>query len=234
MQAVTAEELKRRAAEHAMSYLESGMVLGLGTGSTVSHFIELLGKAVRSGSLIDLVCVPTSERTAEAARAAGIELVGLGERPGIDLALDGADEVSPNVDLVKGMGGALLREKMVAQASGRFVVIADAGKLVERLGTRSPLPLEVVEWGLAAHVRFLESLGAEVELRAARAGRPARSDNGNLFLDCRFRGGIDDPLGLERTLASRAGVIETGLFLGLADEAVLAGEDGVRVLRRAP
>jgi ribose 5-phosphate isomerase A len=234
MPATTTEGLKRRAAEHALAYVEPGMVLGLGTGSTVAHFTELLGDALRSGELSDIVCVPTSERTERAARAAGIELVGLGDRPSLDLAIDGADEVSPDVDLIKGMGGALLREKMVAQASQRFVVIADAGKRVERLGTRSPLPLEVVEWGIQAHVRFLRALGADVEVRSGRGGKPVRSDNGNLFLECRFPGGIEDPLGLERMLAGRAGVVETGLFLGLASEAVIAGEDGVRVLRREP
>lgn len=232
MQATTTEELKRRAAEHALTYVESGMALGLGTGSTVAHFVEMLGEAVRTGALRDIVGVPTSERTERAARTAGIELMRLGQRrPALDLAVDGADEVAPSLDLIKGMGGALLREKMVVQASERFVVIADAGKRVERLGTLSPLPVEVVEWGVDAQLRFLRSLGAEAFVRSRSGGEPARSDNGNVFLDCRFAGGIEDPAGLEDALGRRAGIVETGLFLGLASEAVIAGEDGVQILR---
>ena len=234
MQATTTEELKRRAAEHALTYVESGMALGLGTGSTVAHFVELLGEALRTGALRDIVGVPTSARTELAARAAGIELIRLGQRAALDLAVDGADEVSPSLDLIKGMGGALLREKMVVQASERFVVIADAGKRVERLGTLSPLPVEVVEWGMDAQLRFLRSLGAEAFVRSGSGGEPARSDNGNVFLDCRFAGGIEDPAGLERALGQRAGIVETGLFLGLASEAVIAGEDGVEILRASP
>lgn len=227
------EALKRAAAEAALAHVRSGMVLGLGTGTTVRHLVELLGEALRTGKLQDLVAVPTSVRTETQARTAGIELVGLADRPRIDLTIDGADEVAPGLDLIKGMGGALLREKMVAQASDRFLIIADGGKLVERLGTLSPLPVEVVEWAWAAHVPFLESKGAVVTLRTEADGRPVRSDNGNLFLDCRFADGIADPIGLERALADRAGVVDSGLFLGLADTALIASDDGVKTLERA-
>jgi ribose 5-phosphate isomerase A len=146
--------------------------------------------------------------------------------------VDGADEVTPSLDLIKGMGGALLREKIVAQASERFVIIADEGKAVQRLGTRSPLPVEVVDWGWAGHVAELEARGADVTLRTLEDGRPFVSDNGNLILHCRFPDGIADAPALDAALHARAGVVETGLFLGLATEAILAGPEGVRRLGR--
>ena len=224
--------LKRAAAEAALSYVRSGMALGLGTGSTVRHLLDLLGEAVRSGRLSDIVAVPTSVQTEVQAEEVGIALVQLGRHATLDLTIDGADEVSPELDLIKGMGGALLREKMVAQASERVVIIADESKVVERLGTVSPLPVEVVEWGMDAHVHFLEQLGATVSLRTSGEGSPVRSDNGNFFLDCRFPDGIADPSGVEAGLAARSGIVESGLFLGLAHEALIATREGVRALRR--
>ncbi len=225
-----ADALKHEAARKALEYVHDGMVLGLGTGSTAAHFVRLLGEAVAGG--LDVVCVATSIRTDAAARELGIPVSTLAEHTRLDLTVDGADEVTPDLDLIKGMGGALLREKMVAQASDRFVIIADESKAVTRLGTRSPLPLEVVDWNWTAHVPFLESLGARASLRRSEDGPPVESDNGNLILDCRFPEGIDEPHGLERTLGARAGIIESGLFLGMADVALLAGPGGVRVLER--
>jgi ribose 5-phosphate isomerase A len=166
-------------------------------------------------------------RTETRARELGIDLIGLGERARLDLTIDGADEVSPELALIKGGGGALLREKMVAQASERLVIIADAAKVVDRLGTTFPLPVEVVRWGWQAHVRFLEEWGAKVTPRTDADGNFVESDNGQLLLDCSFADGILDPGALETALASRAGIVETGLFLGLADEALVASEDGV-------
>jgi len=227
-----AEALKRAAAEAAIVRVESGMVLGLGTGSTVRHLLDLLADALREGRLTDIVGVPTSRQTEKRALALGIPLLELGEGPVPDLTIDGADEVAPGLDLVKGMGGALLREKMVAQASKRVVIIADEGKAVTRLGTLSPLPVEVVPWGLRSHIAYLEAEGASVELRSTATGQRIASDNGNLFLDCRFADGITDPDGLEERLARRAGIVETGLFLGIANVAILAGPDGVRTLER--
>lgn len=226
------ESLKRLAAEQALALVQSGMVLGLGTGSTVAHFLELLGGRIREGALEGIVGVPTSVRTGREARQAGIPLASLAEHPRLDLTVDGADEVSPSLDLVKGMGGALLREKMVAQASDRLVIIADDGKAVDRLGTLSPLPVEVVDWGWAVHVHFLQEAGATVHVRSLPDGPPYKSDNGNLILDCRFPEGIPDPVGLEEGLRARAGVVESGLFLGMAHEAFLAGTDGIRRLVR--
>lgn len=222
------DELKRRAATSAFEHVRSGMVLGLGTGSTVAHLLDLLGDALSEGELTDIVAVPTSVRTETRARELGIELVDLAARPALDLTIDGADEISPGLDLVKGGGGALLREKMVAQASRRLVIIADAAKAVERLGATFPLPVEVVRWGWESHVRFLEGFGAEVVPRRGADGRLVESDNGQLLLDCHFEGGIPEPATLEDALSRRAGIVESGLFLGLADEAFIAGEDGVR------
>ena len=224
------EALKRDAARAALEQVRSGMVLGLGTGSTVAPLLDLLGQALAEGRLTDIVGIPTSIRTGREARQAKIELIGLAEVDRIDLTIDGADEVSPELDLVKGMGGALLREKMVAQASERLVIIADEGKAVERLGTLSPLPVEVVDWGHGAHVKFMEAAGAEVSIRSMDDGIPLRTDNGNLVLDCRFPDGIEDPAGLEEALRRRAGVVESGLFLGLADQAILAAPSGVRTM----
>jgi ribose 5-phosphate isomerase A len=228
-----AETLKRRAAERALKYVESGMVLGLGTGSTVAHFLDLLGTKLSRGELSDIVGVPTSVWTTREAGKAGIDLIGLADRDKIDLTVDGADEVSPDLDLIKGMGGALLREKMVAQASSLVVIIADESKAVDRLGTVSPLPVEVVDWAPGTHAKFLERLGAEVRIRNTKDGQPLRSDNGNLVLDCSFAGGIDHPAELNAALKSRAGVVETGFFLGLADVAILASADDIDVRERS-
>ena len=227
-----AEELKRDAAERALTYVRSGMVLGLGTGSTVAHFIEALGEALASGALRGIQAVPSSERTTREAEAVGVPLVDLADHPVLALTVDGTDEVTEDLDLVKGMGGALLREKMIAQASQRFVVIADERKVVPRLGTVSPLPVEVVPWGVGAQLRLLESEGAEVAVRSGPRGAPYVSDNGNLILDCRFPEGIADPYGLDDRLRRRAGVVETGLFLGMADEAIIASSEGVQVMWR--
>lgn len=208
------------------------MLLGLGTGSTVRHLVDLLGEALAAGDLTDIVGVPTSVRTASQARSLGIPLIELGERGTLDLTIDGADEIDPELDLIKGLGAALLREKMVAQASRRLIIISDDSKLVSRLGEKAPLPVEVVEWALDAQVAFLESTGASVTLRLGPDEEPVRSDNGNVFLDCRYEGGLPDPPALERTLLYRAGIVDTGLFLGMADEAVIASAEGVRKLER--
>ena len=228
------EDLKRRAAVRALEEVRSGMVLGLGSGSTMAHFLDVLGVALAEGALTDLMGVPSSIHTAREAGRLGIPLTSLAEHPSLDLTVDGADEVTPDLDLIKGMGGALLREKIVAQASRRLVIIGDERKAVTRLGTASPLPVEVVDWEWHGHVDYLEERGADVTVRASDGGVPFKSDNGNLILDCRFDGGIDDPRTLDDELHHRAGVVETGLFLGLAAQAILAGSDGLRVIRRNP
>jgi ribose 5-phosphate isomerase A len=162
----------------------------------------------------------------------GIPLTTLEKANPIDLTVDGADEVAPNLDLIKGLGGALLREKMVAQASLQFLIVVDEGKLVQRLGTRSPLPVEVLPFGWRSHVPFLQEFGAQAKLRADSSGRPFETDNGNFVLDCRFQGGIADPAALDTALCERAGILESGLFLGMTTKVLVGGEGGVRPLAR--
>ena len=224
--------MKSLAGLDAARSVRSGMRLGLGTGSTVAQFLRHLGTRIERGEISGVVGVPTSVRTEKAARELGIPLVALEDARTLDLTVDGADEVDPRLDLVKGLGGALLREKMVAQASDRMLVIADDSKLVGRLGTVAPVPVEVVPFGHVSHVAWLRDLGGEPGVRSGGNGHPYRTDNGNLIVDCRFPGGIEDPAGLERRLARRAGVVESGLFLDMATEAVVAGEEGVRRMKR--
>jgi len=222
------EDAKRTAAAEALSRVRSGMTLGLGTGSTVGHFLELLGDRIAGGELEGVRGVPTSVQTAARARSLGIALTNLEETPAPDLAVDGADEVDPKFDLIKGMGGALLREKIVAQAARRFLVIVDEGKLVARLGERSPLPVEVVPFGWVLHREHLAQRGADATLRRGPEGSPYVTDNGNYVLDCRFPGPLDDPEALDRELRKRAGVVATGLFLDLADEVLVGSDEGAR------
>lgn len=218
---------KEAAGEAALSYLKSGMAVGLGTGSTTDYFLIALGREVTAGRLKDIVGVPTSERSAKRARELGIPLTTLTKNPVLDVAVDGADEVAQGLKLVKGLGGALLREKIVAQAAKLFVVIADSGKEVDRLGTHSPLPVEVTPFEHEALIPFFRSLSAEPVLRL-KDGQPYITDNQNLIYDLKFPNGIADPDKLEWQLLKRAGVVETGLFLGLAKVALIASETGVK------
>jgi ribose 5-phosphate isomerase A len=223
---------KEAAGRAAVREVRSGMVLGLGTGSTVAHFLMGLGEALRSGELRDLRGVPTSEDTRRRAGELGIPLVDLAEAGTLHLAVDGADEVSSRLDLIKGLGGALLREKMVVQASRRFVVVVDEPKRVERLGTRAPLPVEVVPFGWKAHLPFFRDLGADPVPRITDAGELYLTDNGNPIVDLHFGGGIPDPAALDRELGRRAGIVETGLFLDVADRVLIGGARGVETLTR--
>lgn len=207
------------------------MRLGLGTGSTVAWFLEHLGARLASGELTGVAGVPTSIRTEKAARRLGIPVGTLSELAPLDLTVDGADEVDPRLNLIKGLGGALLREKMVAQASARFVAIVDEGKLVDRLGERTHLPVEVVPFECDSHCKWLEALGADPEVRRNADGEVYLTDNKLVIIDCVFVNGIDDPQALDRQLSNRAGIVESGLFLAMADEAVVAGSGGVRRLR---
>lgn len=224
------ERLKRLAAERAVEYVEDGMVVGLGTGSTARHMLEVLAERLRAGTLEGIVGVPTSRETSRLARELGIPLTSLEDEPRIDLTIDGADEVAPDLSLIKGLGGALLWEKIVATASDRLIIVVDEGKLVERLGERAPLPVEVVPFGWTTHLAYLDLLGAQPTLRRSADGTPFTTDGGHYLLDCRFGDGILEPERIEREIRQRVGVVETGLFLGLADVVVVGGEDGVRVL----
>lgn len=232
MPAPTPDDLKRAAAARAVLTIASGTAIGLGTGSTVRPLLELLGARLASGALRDVIAVPTSEDTATRCRALGIPLTTLDDQPKLALAIDGADEVGPRLDLIKGLGGALLREKLVALAARRFVIIADASKRVRRLGTRAPVPVEVVPFGWTTHLEFLRKLGSDPVLRRGVDGEPYRTDGGNYIVDCRFPRGIADPAAIARALARRPGIVEDGLFLRMAHLAFIAGARGVRQITR--
>ena len=223
---------KRLAGERAVEFVEDGMALGLGTGSTVYWTIERLGALVRKG--LRVRCVPTSRRTQEQASGLGIPLVTFAEVQRLDLMIDGADEIGPDLALIKGGGGALLREKLVAAASRRLVIVADASKRVPHLG-KFPLPVEVVPfaWEVTAG-RIASLVGCAPRLRRDGRGEAYLTDNGNYILDCDC-GEIEEPARLERELKLLTGVVECGLFVGLADLAVIATEDSVEIIeRRAP
>ena len=232
--APSAEDLKRAAAARALDYVEPGQRLGLGTGSTAACFVELLGERVRGG--LEVLCVPTSEATRAQAEALGIPLATLEETPRLDLTVDGADEIAPGLAMNKGGGGALLREKIVAAASARLVIIADASKKVDVLGA-FPLPVEVAPFGTRATILSIEEragalgLSGRVVQRMTKDEQPFPTDNGNLIFDCQF-GHIEDPARLAAALAGIPGVVEHGLFLDLADTAIIAGPDGVEVIGR--
>lgn len=223
---------KRAAAREAVALVRNGMRVGLGTGSTMSHFLDLLAERIGAEEIAGVVGVPTSVRTRDRARELGIPLGELHELAPLDLAVDGADEVDPSVELIKGLGGAMLREKIVASQARRFVIIADERKAVRRLGERCPVPVEVVPFAWKVHLPDLRELGAEPVLRVDESGEPVRTDNGNLIIDCGFPGGMDDPRATDAHLLARPGVVGTGLFLGMASEAFLAGAGGVRVVSR--
>jgi ribose 5-phosphate isomerase A len=217
---------KQEAGERAVDWIESGMTVGLGTGSTAIWAIRKLGALVASGELRDIVGVPTSSASAAAATDLGIPLATLATVTAIDVTIDGADEVDPALNLVKGGGGALLHEKIVAQASGRNVIVVDAAKPSPRLGTLHVLPVEVVSFSEAAERAYLESIGATVVTRTQPDGATFVTDEGNVILDCDL-GPIDDLERLDARLHARAGIVEHGLFLGLTTDLLIAGPDGV-------
>ena len=197
------------------------MVVGLGTGSTAALAVEELAHRLFQGELRDIVGIPTSNATHQQAVLLGIPLTTLEEHPTVDLTIDGADEVDPDGNLIKGLGGALLREKIVATVSSRLVIVVDQSKLVERLGSKAPLPVEVVRFAAGAHAPAIRALGGEPELRRGPDGEPFKSDEGHCILDCRFAAGIPDPRLVQETLRARPGIVETGLFLGMAPEVIV-------------
>ena len=223
--------LKKEAAEYAVRYIKSGMTVGLGTGSTAIFSIRRIGEMLKSGELKDIICFATSKGSWDAAVALNIPMLTEDLPKNIDVTIDGADEVDPQLNLIKGGGGALLREKLVAQASKCEIIVVDESKLSPRLGTLHVLPIEVLPFGWRSQARFLESLGAKYTVRQAADGREYYTDQGNLILDCNF-GPIMDPARLAVELEARAGIVEHGLFLGLAHSVVVAGASGVRELAR--
>ena len=229
------EAQKRAAAARALEFVKPGMRLGLGSGSTARHFVELLAERIRGG--LDVIAVATSEATRSDAERLGVPLTTLDQTPELDLAVDGADEIAPDLSLIKGGGGALLREKIVASASARLVVIADESKWVSVLG-RFALPVEVVPFGLAATRRAVEAAAAAAGctgpalLRRARDGHAFVTDGGHVILDAALAR-ISDPRSLADRLDRIVGVVEHGLFIGLAHTAIVAGAQGVRVVERS-
>lgn len=233
---MSTDDKKKRAGLRAVDFIEDGMIVGLGTGSTAAHFIAALGDGIRDG--LKIRGVPTSEQTAELARQAGVPLIDPNDVDGVDVTVDGADEIDRGLRLIKGGGGALLREKIVASASARMIVIADEAKLVAELGA-FPLPIEVVPFAWRqTQGRIADVLGAagvddaEITLRGALSGAPFVSDGGSYILDCRC-GRIPDPDALEIELNRQPGVVENGLFIGLASMAILGEDGGVDVIARS-
>ena len=224
-------QLKQKAAEHAVEFVESGMIVGLGHGSTAIFAVRRIAQLVRESQLQDILGVPCSRQVEEEARRLGIPLTTLDEHPIVDLTIDGADEVDPHLNVIKGGGGALLREKIVAQASRREIIVVDESKLSPALGTRWPVPVEVAPFGWRSQVAYLESLGAQPVLRRDSDGTPFKTDQGNLILDCHF-GPIQDPVQLAARMSERAGIVEHGLFLGLATDVIAASSQGIRHLKR--
>jgi ribose 5-phosphate isomerase A len=223
---------KHAAAARAVEFVRPGMRLGLGTGSTAKHLVDLLGERVRGG--LDIVAVPTSEATHRQAVSCGIPLTTLDETPALDLTIDGADEISPDLTLIKGGGGALLREKIVASASARMIVIADESKCVDVLG-RFPLPVEIAPFGAGATrlavQAVLRALPGTLTLRKSEDGHAFVTDGGHFIVDAAL-GRIEDPREVARALIAVPGVMEHGLFVGLASTAVIGGSDGVRIVER--
>jgi ribose 5-phosphate isomerase A len=228
---MTEDTLKRQAAEAAVALVESGMVVGIGTGSTAAYAIEGLSRRVREERL-DIIAIPTSDRSEVLARQGGIRMTDFATHRRIDLTIDGADEIAQgSLDLIKGLGGALLREKIVAAASARLVIIADERKLVPQLGGTSPVPVEVVSFGWQTTSDRIAALGGNPALRRDRSGEPFRTDGGNLILDCSF-GIMADAAAIERALSATIGVIEAGLFIAMARTALVATDAGVQRLDR--
>jgi len=225
------EQLKQKAAHYAVGFIKSGMVVGLGTGSTAAYAVQQIAKRLRTGDLKNIVGIPTSIRTEQLARELNIPLCGFDAQPEIDLTIDGADEVDADLNLIKGGGGALLREKVVAQASRRNIIVVDESKLSPRLGTRWALPVEIIPFAANPEENFLRSLGASVVLRLDGQGQPYKTDQHNYILDANF-GEMADPDRLAAKLNERAGIVEHGLFLGLAGDVIVAAQDEIRHLKR--
>lgn len=217
---------KRLAGEAAVELVESGMVVGIGTGSTAAYMIQALARRIQAGLHI-IGAVPTSEATEQLARSLGIPLTDLNAHPELDLAIDGTDEIDGHLNLIKGGGGALLREKIVASASHRFIVIADVTKQVMQLGLRAVLPVETIPFAVTPVSRRLQALGASVQIRQ-RSNQVFITDNGNMILDCSFPNGIAEPADLQARIRRIVGVVETGLFLNMTERAIIGGPEGIK------
>lgn len=222
---------KQRAAAEALKYVRSDMVLGLGSGSTSECFIAALGEAWQAKQFSNLRCVPTSVQVEELARRYELPIIRLEDCGVVDLTIDGADEIDPKLNLIKGLGAALVREKVIEQNSRRFICIADTSKLVPKLGAKGPLPVEVITFAHQVHEPFFHSLGGTPRLRTKEDGTPFVSDNGNYIYHLTFSEGIASPLDLDRKLRNRAGIVGTGLFIAMAEMAIVASDSEVRIIR---
>ncbi len=225
------QNIKEQAAVRAVEFVKPGMVVGLGHGTTTIFAVRRIAELLQAGALKNILGVPCSIQVEKEAQHVGIPLTTLEEHPVIDLTIDGADEVDPNLDLIKGGGGALLREKIVAQASRREIIVVDESKLSPALGTRWAVPVEVVPFGWRTQALYLESLGADVNLRQDENKKTFTTDQGNLILDCQF-GPLSQPAELAAKLNSRTGIVEHGLFLDLATDLIVAGAEVVRHIER--
>jgi len=225
------EHFKRLAGEKAVERVKDGMVLGLGTGSSAKYATIKIGQLWQAGAITGIVGIPTSLDTEALAREFDIPLSTLDEHPVIDLTIDGADEIDPNLNLIKGLGGALVREKITEVATKYLIIVADSRKMVDKLGTRSPLSVEVTQFAWRHHSRWLANLGCKAVLRGGEDD-PYVTDNHNFILDCTFLDGIDDPAELDTILNNQPGIVGHGLFLNMADEVIVAGEDGIEVIRK--
>jgi len=223
---MTQDELKIIAAQRAVEYIKSNMIVGLGSGSTAKHAIIHIGKRLKSGELVNIQGIPTSVESENLARQAGIPITNFQEVPRVDITIDGADEVDNDLNVIKGGGGALLREKVVAQNTEMQIIVVDETKLSSNLGTNFYLPIEVLNYALPVEKHFLESLGASVAQRKSVGGNFI-TDEGNIILDCRF-GLINNAEALAEKLNARAGIVEHGLFIGLVDKVICAGSEGIR------
>lgn len=224
--------LKKIAAEKAVEYIEPGMVVGLGTGSTAYFAVKKIGELIQKGSLNNIVGIPTSNKTEELAKELQIPLTTLNDNPRIDITIDGADEVDANLNVIKGGGGALLREKVIAQVTERQIIVVDDSKISNYLGEKWSVPVEVLKFALKSEKNFLEVLGGKTELRRDESGKPYVTDEGNYILDTNF-GVINDPAELAVMLSSRAGIVEHGLFIDLVDEVIVASGEGIKYLKKS-
>jgi len=227
----TQEILKRKAAERAVEFVKSGMILGFGTGSTFNNVLYVLAEKLNSGELKNIIGVSSSEKTEKLAKELNIPIDTLSNNPKLDLTIDGADEVDEKLNLIKGGGAAHLREKIIAQASKQYIILVDDSKISKSLGEKWAVPIEVIKMAMDVETEFLKSLNADVKQRLDTEGNPLITDEGNFILDANF-GVINNPKKLARKLEKRAGIVEHGLFVKMADYVVVAKEDGIEVLER--
>lgn len=226
-----ATRLKQHAAEKAVEFVESGMIVGLGHGTTAIWATRKIAELIKSKQLTDILAIPCSAQTEAEAKQLSIPLSTLEAHPSIDLTIDGADEVAPNFNVIKGGGGALLREKIVAQATNREIIVVDDSKLSPAIGTKWAVPVEVIPFGYGSQQVYLEGLGAKINIRKKQDGTTFYTDQGNIILDCNF-GAISDPDGLAEKLKRRTGIVEHGLFIRLVSDVIVASASGTRQLQK--